>query len=104
MKDVEVEVRGQGRDGRSGQPLPDEVSREGWVLLHHMRTGRVRHPVPIDEGGPGGCQDGREDGEKRAAVSCSRFWRSWYWAGDCSVRKGASLGRGRWSWRAAPIQ
>ena len=58
MEDTEVEVRGQGRNGRSGQLLPDEVPREGWMFLVHMRAVRVRHPIPLDEGGPGGRQEG----------------------------------------------
>jgi hypothetical protein len=61
MKYSEVEVRGQGWNGRGGQPLPNDVPRELWVLLLHMRAGRIHHPVLVDEGRPGGRQEGREN-------------------------------------------
>jgi len=56
-----MEVQGEEGDGRRGQPLPDEVPREGWEFLLHTGARGVHHPIFIDEGRPGGHQEGRED-------------------------------------------
>ena len=34
---------------------------EGWMFLLHRRARRVCHPIPVDEGGTGGRQEGWED-------------------------------------------
>ena len=81
MESLEMAVHCDGRKKGGGQPLPDQVPREGRKLELDARWRQVCQEVPVDPGGLGDGQEIQTDtgeghhGEKESLEGHKLGWR-----------------------------